>query len=421
MDSQKEDVDTRGQALASLYLCMVGVGYLFPFSALTNPVDYWHILFPDFNIEFPLTTVYMWSNLIALGLIVTFGGTPNFTRRIVGGFIGQFAVLIFVPTSYFLHLSEGPNELLVLGSTVVVAVVTAFLDSAVIGLSSQYPLRVQEFFQLGVGVSTLIGSAYRDLTKAAFPADAVVQSTLLYFYAGALTIAMCIVCYFQLLKLPLSRKMLQDNARAGRHDVGEVDALLGGPGKARYGGESTIQREQEEVPVSKLAVLKKTWKNLILISLLFISTLALWPPLITEIPSYNFPGLGASWWPLLLLTLFSMADVCGRFMVRWRGCLHRDNLWVAILLRTVLAFPLIICSVQGIFFTHDAWSVLFVFCLGWTNGYLGTLTIVTVNELVEPEELKVAGLFASFFLNTGLVLGATAGLVMSKLVLGDSS
>ena len=255
---------------------------------------------------------------------------------------------------------------------------------------------------------------------------------------------------------------------AGRHDVDEEDLLLGGPRKARYGEDSTIQREREEVPVSKLAVFKKTWKNLILISLLFISTLALWPPLITEvklcmcmqalsricmhdlcrqntnenhetkqkkvnshkycmcenetqIPSYNFPGLGASWWPLLLLTLFSMADVCGRFMVRWRGCLHRNNLWVAILLRTMLAFPLIICSVKGIFFTNDAWSVLFVFCLGWTNGYLGTLSIVTVNELVEPEELKVVGLFSSFFLNTGLVLGATAGLVMSKLVLGTSS
>ena len=45
------------------------------------------------------------------------------------------------------------------------AIATAFLDSSVIALSAQYPLRVQEALQLGVGQSTLIGSMRRDLTK----------------------------------------------------------------------------------------------------------------------------------------------------------------------------------------------------------------------------------------------------------------
>ena len=35
----------------------IGIGYLFPFSALTQPVDYWTILFPDFNVEFSITVV----------------------------------------------------------------------------------------------------------------------------------------------------------------------------------------------------------------------------------------------------------------------------------------------------------------------------------------------------------------------------
>lgn len=40
---------------------------------------------------------------------------------------------------------------------------------------------------------------------------------------------------------------------------------------------------------------------------MFGSTLALWPALITEINSYNFPSLQASgWWSLLLLTAFSI-------------------------------------------------------------------------------------------------------------------
>ena len=53
----------------ALFAC-VGVGYLFPFSALTQPVDYWKKVFPDHNIEFPLVTLYMWTNLICLFVVV---------------------------------------------------------------------------------------------------------------------------------------------------------------------------------------------------------------------------------------------------------------------------------------------------------------------------------------------------------------
>jgi len=84
----------------------IGVGYLFPFSALTQPVDYWHYLFPDYNIEFPLATVYMWTVFTFLGFLVFFVGEPSYNHRMLGGFAGQFLVLFLVPTSYFLHLEE---------------------------------------------------------------------------------------------------------------------------------------------------------------------------------------------------------------------------------------------------------------------------------------------------------------------------
>ena len=59
----------------------IGIGYLFPFSALTQPVDYWHYLFPDFNVEFSITVLYMWLNLIVLAFLVFVGDKPIFKRR----------------------------------------------------------------------------------------------------------------------------------------------------------------------------------------------------------------------------------------------------------------------------------------------------------------------------------------------------
>merc|ERR1712187_753144 len=96
--------------------------------------------------------------------------------------------------------------MVVLGASAMAAIVTAFLDSAVIALATQYPLRVQEYFQLGVGVSTLIGSLYRDFTKVVFPPSMLVESSLIYFYSGAITIALCIVAYYKLITLKISQK-----------------------------------------------------------------------------------------------------------------------------------------------------------------------------------------------------------------------
>jgi equilibrative nucleoside transporter 1/2/3 len=379
-------------------MALVGIGYLFPFNALTQPVDYWGELFPDFNIEFPLTSVYMYTNLATLAILVFVfpnhekseaaadaeeaGGASIFTKRIVGGFAGQMLVLIFVPTSYFFHASETMNEVLVLSATAFVAIVTAFLDSSVISLSAQYPLRVQESLQVGIGLSTLIGSVYRDITKLVFPPSAVIQSSFLYFYSGAATIAGCIAAYFILINLPLSKDCLEGKDRAGAagndsQDKLETDSLLESGSRAAAGVRPTTG-----------SVLKKVLFNELMVLLLFISTLGLWPPLVTEMKSYNFPELQANgWWPLILLTVFSVLDCLGRLCVPYRMGLTKDNIWVPIFLRFGF-FPLVICSVKGIFFTHDAWSILFVSGLGFTNGYVGTLAIVMVNECVKTREVR---------------------------------
>ena len=200
--------DAQEEAQACWLFALVGVGYLFPFSALTQPVDYWTLLFPNYNIEFALTCTFMGTNLLALGAIVVLLRRQWFKRRIVGGMAGQLLVLTFVPTSSFFLSSETANGIAVLSATAVAAIATAFIDSSTIALVSHYPQRVQESFQLGVGLSTLIGSLYRDVTKLIFPAEQLLLSSLIYFYVGALTIALCIGAFYKVIKLTITRKYL---------------------------------------------------------------------------------------------------------------------------------------------------------------------------------------------------------------------
>ncbi|KAF0692615.1 Aste57867_16318 [Aphanomyces stellatus] len=384
------------RTILNVLFSLIGVGYLFPFSALTQPVDYWTFLFPDFNIEFSITCVFMYTNLLALGLIVSFGSTPWFTGRIVGGFTGQLLVLVSVPSIYFVVAGESARIASVLGATAFVAIVTAFLDSCVISLASKYPLHAQESLQFGIGLSTLIGSIYRDLTKLIFPADAVIASSSLYFYTGAVSVGLCIGAYFLLLRMPISQKLASATSTETLPLVDDHAAGLSAP--------------------NRWVVLRKCLRNQVQVSLLFMTTLALWPPLVTEMKSYNFPHLQASgWWPLILLTIFSVMDCLGRLLIPYRFGLTKDNVWQPVALRMLLV-PCIVLTVQGIWFTHDAWSILFVLVLGFTNGYHGSLAILFVNDCVDDDEKAVAGSFTGFFLNFGLVVGSTIGLVLSQFV-----
>lgn len=418
------DHEARDERLACSLFALVGIGYLFPFSALTQPVDYWKMLFPDYNIEFALTSTFMYTNLAFLALIVVALGRPWYTGRIVGGFVGQLVVLAFIPTSYFFMTSESANAVAVLGGTAAVAVATALIDSATIALVSQYPLRVQESFQLGVGLSSLIGSFYRDLTKLVFPPDQLVASTLIYFYTGALTIALCIVAYFKVMSLEISQKYalakLDDGVElTEKSHLLAADALISTDRQSDGSSPAQSDGTVDGTAPTKWTVLRKVAHLQLLITLVFVCSLALWPPLVTEIKTYNFPELQENgWWSLILLTIFSIWDCVGRFMVRHRFGFTPQNIWIVVLARFLL-IPVIVGIVKGYWLTSDVWSVLFVSLLGHSNGYIGTLTIIFVNESVHPDEQQLAGPFTSFFLNLGLVLGASAGLLMEKLVLGQ--
>jgi hypothetical protein len=67
-------------------------------------------------------------------------------------------------------------------------------------------------------MSTLIGSTYRIITKLFFASDEVVQSSLLYFYSGAVTVLGCVGAYWYLQGMDITAKVLaHTHARTHTH------------------------------------------------------------------------------------------------------------------------------------------------------------------------------------------------------------
>ncbi|CAK4700402.1 hypothetical protein LEN26_003363 [Aphanomyces euteiches] len=360
---------------------VLGFAYLFPYYAVVQPVDYWRLLFPNSNVEVVISLAYTITTVTTLLLLVCAGGVLRYTRRIVSGLAAQVLVLGALPAIALLAQLSA-RYLAVLFSTVVIAIATSFLDSSVFGLATLFPQGALEHVQLGIGLSGLFAAIFRVVSKACFPPSMVQTSTTVYFAAGAVVVAGAFIAYILLLRLPITRRCMH----------------------------TTKQTAFE------MRLLRKIWRNEVLVMLAYATSFIVFPGAISAIPSFQFPWLNDSaWWQLILLTVFAAMDVVGRYAAQYRCGLTARSVWRVVALRLLLV-PLIICSTKAVWLTHDAISILLVVLMAFSNGYCGTLTVVQVNDCVNASELSATGMFSSLSINLGLVLGAAIGFGFSHLL-----
>ncbi|KAI3641282.1 hypothetical protein MIR68_000678 [Amoeboaphelidium protococcarum] len=225
-------------------------------------------------------------------------------------------------------------------------------------------------------------------------------------------------------------------------------------------GVNPNEKQQVDCDIDRRAILKQTMPWGLQITVLFTSTLCTWPALISVIQSHQWPELnGTQWYPLILLTVFAAFDVIGRFMVGlcpWIATTFRISyqsghgsafvrVWAIVICRLALIPLTVLCVLNVAPFAHDSISLTLSVLLGWTNGYVGSLSIINLNQIEFPlqvrksirnndecsedqeygndyhqqlEQLqkKFIGTLTSFYLNFGLVLGASLGLVFERVL-----
>jgi hypothetical protein len=150
------------------------------------------------------------------------------------------------------------------------------------------------------------------------------------------------------------------------------------------------------------------------IVMIYSITLMMFPVFVTEIQSFNFPYMQETqWWSLILLFVYAAMDCVGRIFVGYLpSFLNKDNIFFFSLCRALIIIP-IICSVKGIWCRNDFLSIILVSILGSSNGYLGSTSIMLVNEWCRSqEEIGHAGVLTGFVLNGALALGAFSASVI---------
>lgn len=367
----------REEVLARLCMLVMGVGYLFPISAIWAAFDYWTLLFPGTNIEFVVTGVYQLGSVVTVAVLSV---TPALVLgpRILGGFAGQFACLAVILALRWVTL---PANLLLdplLMLVLFCAIATGYLDSALYSLCSQYDPEMQRFLQIGLGFSTFVSVMYRDTTKVMMSGD-IADATSIYFAASLVTVLICIASYKTLMSLPLSQSVCMADEKLRRlkeplcppQSPSQVSPLP-----------TTCEAESTDAKADASfgAVWGSVWRNELVIFCNLLLTTLCYPGLLTSIPCRQFTALrGEQWFQTLLLTAFTVADIMGRFMTHYRAGLDHKNIWLTVVVRAVI-FPLMMyCILSSA--AHDLMSFAVVCMFGFLNGYCVSMALIVPNEI----------------------------------------
>jgi len=423
-------------AMANLCMCVIGIGYLFPISAIWAAFDYWKMLFPTRNIEFTVTLVYQ-SFSLATVAVLSLGKSVSLGPRITGGFCGQFIALFFILAFRWITdiLDNAHLYALVFVLVALCAIATGYLDSALLSLCSQYSPRMQGFLQLGIGFGTLVSVLYRDLTKLLLNDD-MVDSVTMYFSIALATVVVCLSCYKVLMGLPVSRSIaITDGAQSLLTPPQSPHMSLGAsftpisspmfrpsPSRSRTGSgtpnvvspfisalpASAIEEaEKGNEDTSFSGVLGIVWRNQLTIFLNFVLTTLCYPGLLTSIPCRDFLELRENaWFQTLLLTVFTLSDTAARFFTERRGYLTYKNIYVTVIGRAMLFPVLLFCAKSAS--SSDMISFFAVACFGAGNGYCVSLSLITVNEIpgLTNDQRKTCGRISACAVNGGLAVGS---------------
>jgi len=181
------------------------------------------------------------------------------------------------------------------------------------------------------------------------------------------------------------------------------------------------EMEDLDIEPSISVVLHKVkWHGLAVLSIFFVS-LYIFPGFMTVLCASGVWGDGKDmdgWMRLILLTCFNVTDLAGRLVAPWaQRVLFSENALSKIFLVSgarLAAVPLAWLVVLGSIDTVYIPGMLML-VLGFTNGCLGSLCMMSAPGCCESHEQEMAGTIMSVFLMLGITCGALAQDTMTPI------
>lgn len=166
-----------------------------------------------------------------------------------------------------------------------------------------------------------------------------------------------------------------------------------------------------------LGAWKCVWPASVGVMLVFWATLAVFPGVVTRIPSAGYDP--RNWMPVILIATFNVGDLTGRYTAGLVESMVSESVLVVMIIARIAIVPVLIylqlfpTVLKGF---HDAAAISAVLLLATSNGLCASLTLIKGQRRVMPgQQNETASTILALAMCLGLVLGAITALPISTL------
>lgn len=305
-----------------------------------------------------ITVCYLPVNLLFIASFIHFHEVVRSRPRILGGF-GAFTLAVTAMPLLDMFIPAGNGSLAVMLLLVAVCgMADGACQGALFGEAATLDPRYTQALITGTAISGVVMSLLRILTKGLLPAtpEGLRASASLYFLAAALLCISCIIVYTAVLprllrtkhqprgvvysatafdssnaseeggqELQHSRPAALEPQQGGRQADDELAGLVA-PG-ALLSSAGAGQSLTSGAPVSYLDVAWQVRGYAGSLVLVYVVTLSIFPGVLAEdVASEKL----SSWYPVLLIAAFNVADAVGKWLPALPACRIRDARKIAV-------------------------------------------------------------------------------------------
>ncbi|KYQ93369.1 equilibrative nucleoside transporter (ENT) family protein [Tieghemostelium lacteum] len=404
MDDTLKSVPIDKYGMAWGCFCLLGVGLLFPFNCYIAASDYFGSLYPTVPYDFFISLAYNYFQWVLLFVSAYVMPKFSFKSRITIFILAGAAILFFIP---FIHMIFSANNTVSMAISLICTFFSGCLASllfgSVLGLVALFPGEYTGAVMSGNGVAGVIASLLRIITKVSYSdsPSALKSSSFLYFFLGGGLLVICFLCFIVLLQLPITKYYLASYEAS------------------KFQSKDSINGSADKKKVSIKELMKKIWREALVVFTIFFTTLSLFPGITSLVQNTGDNKMSQDWFQILFVLFFMIGDVTGRTIPKWFIIFKPTNLWIPTFLR-LLFFPLFALCVKPLVFRSDAWYFIFMFIFALSNGYCGTLAMMFGPSKADEHEKEITGIVMSFCLNFGIWISTHFAFLVLYLVTGST-